>query len=568
MNEATDNTRRHDLDALRATAMLLGIALHLGLSLTPFPWPIQDTHQSKWFGLFFFAVHGFRMPVFFLLSGFFTAMLWRNRGLTALIRHRTKRVLVPLLLSSVTILPLLHLLTMAAVRQATDDPIDRPLPVEINNLWLASALGDMQAIRECLKKTDVNQLDPAAGQSALATAALCGQTHAAQFLLDHGADINRRNQDQGTPLHNAAFLGQIEVATLLIERGADLQATNGYGQTPAQVLNVDWETTRTIAQWLKIPVDKETVLTGRQAIQRLVEQVSNGDSDRMTDSPTDTVDRNVAAWFFSPSTWRRWTDEPTLGHLWFLAHLCWLLIAFVGYAWLASRFGWQGLPRTWILTPCRYVWLLPLTCMFQWWMKPAGFGPDTAAGVLPKPSVLIYYGVFFFVGALYWDSHDEQAVAGRWWGWELPLALFVIWPVGMELSLGTWGWSDALPLRPYHEVMSICLQAAYAWMMTFALIGVAHRFFARERRWLRFLSDSSYWQYLIHLPLVFWSQMLVRQWNMSPFAKFALLLTCCSAVLLISYRYLVRYTWLGRLLNGPRNPAGDGPRNPVRQRGS
>ena len=29
--------RRYDLDALRTTAMLLGIVLHAGLSFTPFP---------------------------------------------------------------------------------------------------------------------------------------------------------------------------------------------------------------------------------------------------------------------------------------------------------------------------------------------------------------------------------------------------------------------------------------------------------------------------------------------------------------------------------------------------
>ena len=61
--------RRYDLDALRATTMLLGIALHAGLSFTPFPWPVQDEQQSGFFGLLFAAIHGFRMPVFFVLNG-------------------------------------------------------------------------------------------------------------------------------------------------------------------------------------------------------------------------------------------------------------------------------------------------------------------------------------------------------------------------------------------------------------------------------------------------------------------------------------------------------------------
>ena len=97
--------RRYDLDALRATAMLLGIVLHAGLSFTPFPWAVQDERQSGFFWFLFAAIHGFRMPVFFVLSGFFTAMLWRGRGLKPVLSHRFRRVLLPFLLGLVTIIP-------------------------------------------------------------------------------------------------------------------------------------------------------------------------------------------------------------------------------------------------------------------------------------------------------------------------------------------------------------------------------------------------------------------------------------------------------------------------------
>ncbi|MFC1759550.1 hypothetical protein ACFL2H_12425 [Planctomycetota bacterium] len=38
--------RRHDLDALRAIAMLLGIVLHAALSFAPIPWVVQGSQQS------------------------------------------------------------------------------------------------------------------------------------------------------------------------------------------------------------------------------------------------------------------------------------------------------------------------------------------------------------------------------------------------------------------------------------------------------------------------------------------------------------------------------------------
>lgn len=52
------------------------------------------------------AVHGFRMPVLFLVGGFFTAMLWQRRGLRGLIIHRIRRIGLPLGLAVVTLVPL------------------------------------------------------------------------------------------------------------------------------------------------------------------------------------------------------------------------------------------------------------------------------------------------------------------------------------------------------------------------------------------------------------------------------------------------------------------------------
>jgi peptidoglycan/LPS O-acetylase OafA/YrhL len=69
---------------------------------------------------------------------------------------------------------------------------------------------------------------------------------------------------------------------------------------------------------------------------------------------------------------------------------------------------------------------------------------------------------------------------------------------------------------------------------------------------LRYISDSSYWLYLIHLPLVILAQWLVRDLQVPAFLKFAAITIVISAFLLLTYEYGVRYTVIGRLLNGPR----------------
>jgi len=65
--------RYHDLDALRAFAMLLGIGLHGFMSFVPFPlpvWPAQDVNQHEGYLFAMHAIHGFRLQLFFLVSGF------------------------------------------------------------------------------------------------------------------------------------------------------------------------------------------------------------------------------------------------------------------------------------------------------------------------------------------------------------------------------------------------------------------------------------------------------------------------------------------------------------------
>jgi glucan biosynthesis protein C len=106
---ATD--RWHGIDALRAVVVLLGIALHgavpyLTVPLQSLPWPVPVTATSDLLNRFFWWFHGFQIPLFFLLAGFFAAHTVAARGADGFLRHRQRRLLRPLIVGGAVLLPL------------------------------------------------------------------------------------------------------------------------------------------------------------------------------------------------------------------------------------------------------------------------------------------------------------------------------------------------------------------------------------------------------------------------------------------------------------------------------
>jgi len=99
--------RLHGLDLLRGVAMTLGVVLHATIPFTRVdgPWVFRVATSNPAYDLSFVVIHGFRMPLFFLLAGFFARLQQERLGPTPFLRQRLLRVGLPFVVGMLTLTP-------------------------------------------------------------------------------------------------------------------------------------------------------------------------------------------------------------------------------------------------------------------------------------------------------------------------------------------------------------------------------------------------------------------------------------------------------------------------------
>ncbi len=237
---------------------------------------------------------------------------------------------------------------------------------------------------------------PGSGATPLHLAAAYGHDDVMKPLLENGANVNSIAEDEnrGTPLHWAVGAGKLECVKILVEAGADIDAENQHGQTPLDLVSGEESAGAPSA-------DIAAYLQSQGATKRIVKS-----KEPSTGKPSIAVNQILGLAVLLLCF------APFFAHLWFLWHLCWLLVGFVIVVWLARLFRWQGLPSRAVSAPYCLFWLLPLTLLGQLCMVQS-FGPDTSAGLIPWPPVLAYYAIFFGFGAVLYGDPEAQQKAGR-----------------------------------------------------------------------------------------------------------------------------------------------------------
>jgi glucan biosynthesis protein C len=103
MNIVAHKERIYFLDAMRSILMTLGIVLHSANVFSDSPWAIQNIQTSEFFSSLVLFIHQFRMPAFFIVSGFFCHMTLSKYGHRQFMNVRIPRILIPLVITAISI---------------------------------------------------------------------------------------------------------------------------------------------------------------------------------------------------------------------------------------------------------------------------------------------------------------------------------------------------------------------------------------------------------------------------------------------------------------------------------
>jgi glucan biosynthesis protein C len=103
MSLGSGSGRYHYLDAARGTLMLLGIVFHAAALYRVEAWLLKDPATSPAFDVLSETLTTFRMPAFFLISGFFALLTLSRDRPARFLRKRATRIVVPLIATLLTV---------------------------------------------------------------------------------------------------------------------------------------------------------------------------------------------------------------------------------------------------------------------------------------------------------------------------------------------------------------------------------------------------------------------------------------------------------------------------------
>jgi peptidoglycan/LPS O-acetylase OafA/YrhL len=166
----------------------------------------------------------------------------------------------------------------------------------------------------------------------------------------------------------------------------------------------------------------------------------------------------------------------------------------------------------------------------------------TSLSWVPDFNTYIFYAFFYFFG---WILFKSKAYLSSFLSYDW---LFTI--VGLMVFTGYF-LSDTSNVN-IETIMAI--KAITVWLFIFGMTGLFIRYTSNHSPIMRYVSDSSYWVYLLHLPLTALLPGFLVGFALPGILKFVIVATCTAFVCLMTYHFLIRPTFIGKFLNGRKYP--------------
>ena len=228
-------------------------------------------------------------------------------------------------------------------------------------------------------------------------------------------------------------------------------------------------------------------------------------------------------------------------HLWFLYYLIFTTILTVLIALQMKMF-----PRVrkeiikkfkWLIqNPIRRLVFFP-ALIFALYFVSEITEVETSPFFFPNPISLIFYFIFYLIGWVLFKAKDvlSSFTTADW------LCVFI----GSVLFCTSFFFRDE-----FNEISLMLLSALMIWSFVFGITGLFIRYGSHYSSKLRYVSDASYWVYLIHLPLTGIIPAFLVDLNIPGSFKFFIVLVITSLICFLTYHYVVRSTFIGKFLNG------------------
>jgi glucans biosynthesis protein C len=182
----------------------------------------------------------------------------------------------------------------------------------------------------------------------------------------------------------------------------------------------------------------------------------------------------------------------------------------------------------------------------EWLGLPAPFS------LVPETTALLGYGLPFLLG---WLLHRQLplllALRTSWLGYLIVAVVLTV--LCLKIIGVTPRWSGPT-LTGGERLLYTLAYTVGLWCWVFGFVGAAVRFLSDAHPVTRYLADASYWVYLLHMTTILFFLTLMRPYDWHWSIKLAIMVGGSMPILLLSYHYLVRFTWIGAILNGRRHP--------------